>query len=162
MIFPIIFVKHSKNFFNIKINDNICPWYSVLPFLTTRNFFRSIWGKTFCKNIFIFCCSYMITNISLRIFISFFYIKVNIYPWLQQAQKGIILFALWYVLLYLLTMSSNLSIYTCFHIEFIYLEILLFKVLLNLSATTDFPALLAYVLKTFLHHYLLTMILSIF
>ena len=34
---------------------------------------------------------------------------------------GVILMVLWYVLLYLLTMSSNLSIYTFFDIEAMYL-----------------------------------------
>ena len=54
---------------------------------------------------------------------------------------GFILIVLWYVLLYLLTMSSNLSIYTFFETEVMYLEILFFKVLMNLSEVTDFPSL---------------------
>ena len=45
---------------------------------------------------------------------------------------------LWYVLFYLLTMSSN---YTLFDIEVRYLQILFFKVLIHLSAATDFPSL---------------------
>ena len=53
---------------------------------------------------------------------------------------GLVLIVLWHVLLYLLTMSSNLSIKTFFEIEVIFLLILLFKVLIiNLAATTDFP-----------------------
>ena len=38
-------------------------------------------------------------------------------------------------------MSSNLSIYTFCDIEVIYLKILFFKVITNLSTTTDFPSL---------------------
>ena len=53
---------------------------------------------------------------------------------------GLVLMVLWHVLLYLLTMSSNLSITTFFEIEVMFLLILLFKVLIiNLAATTDFP-----------------------
>ena len=53
---------------------------------------------------------------------------------------GLVLMVLWHVLLYLLTMSSNLSIKTFFEIEVMFLLILLFKVLIiNLAATTDFP-----------------------
>ena len=54
---------------------------------------------------------------------------------------GFILIALWYFLLYLLTISANLSIYTFYDIEVIYLQILFFTVLTNLSATIDFPSL---------------------
>ena len=48
-----------------------------------------------------------------------------------------ILIVLWYVLLYLLTISSNLRIYTFFYIEVTYLKISFFKVLINLYATID-------------------------
>ena len=54
---------------------------------------------------------------------------------------GFILIVLWYVLLHLFTMSSNLSIYTFFDIEDTHSYILFFKVLMNLSATTGFPSL---------------------
>ena len=38
-------------------------------------------------------------------------------------------------------MSSNLSIYTFFETEIMYLEILFFKVQMNLSAVTEFSSL---------------------
>ena len=44
-------------------------------------------------------------------------------------------------LLYLLTISSYLLIYTFFDIEIMYLEILFFTVLMNPSAITDFLSL---------------------
>ena len=53
----------------------------------------------------------------------------------------VILIVLLHMLLYLLTISSNLLIYMFFDIEVIYSYILLFKVLINLSATADFPSL---------------------
>ena len=37
-------------------------------------------------------------------------------------------------------MSAKLSIYTFFHAEVKYLQILFFKVLINLSVTPDFPS----------------------
>ena len=55
--------------------------------------------------------------------------------------RGFILMVLGYVLLYLFTISSNLSRYTLFDIEVMYLKILFSKVLKNLSATTDSPLL---------------------
>ena len=48
---------------------------------------------------------------------------------------GFILIVLWYVLLYLSTISCNLSIFWYWGKVFI---IFFFKVLTNLSATTDF------------------------
>ena len=41
----------------------------------------------------------------------------------------------------LITISSNLSIKTFFDIEVMYLYILVFRIQINLSATTDFPSL---------------------
>ena len=61
---------------------------------------------------------------------------------------------------YLLTVSSDLSIDVFFDIEVMYLKILFIKVLIHLSATTDF--LLRYVLNTFLYYYLATTISLIY
>ena len=44
--------------------------------------------------------------------------------------------------LYSFAISSNLLIFTFLDIEVMYLQILVFKVLINLSATIDFPSLL--------------------
>ena len=48
---------------------------------------------------------------------------------------------LWYVLLHSSTILSKTSKETFFEIAVICLQILFFKVLINLSATTDFPSL---------------------
>ena len=58
---------------------------------------------------------------------------------LSLTSTGFILIVLWYVLFYSFIISSNLSIYTFFDTEVMYLQILVFKVLMNLSAATDFP-----------------------
>ena len=50
----LFFVKRSKNFFNITIANNICPWHSIFNFFNPKNVFRSIWNVTFCRNVFIF------------------------------------------------------------------------------------------------------------
>ena len=92
----------------------------------------------------------MITNLKLRIFIIIFYIKL-IYV-LQFASAGFILMV--YVLLHSLSITSNLSIYTFFVMEVIYLLILFFNVLINLSGTANFPSLC---LITFLYYYPATM-----
>ena len=55
--------------------------------------------------------------------------------------KGLILILLWYVLLHLNTISSNLPIYMFLDVKVIFLSILLFKILINLLATTDYPSL---------------------
>ena len=52
--------------------------------------------------------------------------------------KRLIVIALQYVLLYLLTISANLLIYRFFDTEVTYLEILFFNILINLLTTTNF------------------------
>ena len=54
---------------------------------------------------------------------------------------GLILIFLWYVLLYIFPLSSNLLIYSFFDIEVIYLWISFFMVLINFLGTTNFPSL---------------------
>ena len=60
---------------------------------------------------------------------------------LSSTSAGFILIVLWYILLYSFTTSFNLSIYTFFDIEVMTLQILVFKFLIDLSATTYFPSL---------------------
>ena len=86
----------------------------------------------------------MITNFKYRIFTLTTLLEFNsiesIYV-LSLTSTGFMLIVLWYVLLYSFTISSNLLIYTFFYIEVTYFQILVFKVLINFSATTDFPSL---------------------
>ena len=138
MFFQFFFVKCSNNFFPVKIICNICLRHSIFNFFNQKNFFRPIWSVTFCKNVFIFWYSKNITNFKFKIFISL----LESICILDVTRIGVILILLWYVLLYLLTISSNLSINTFFDIEVkIYLYILFFQVLMNISAVTDFPPL---------------------
>ena len=59
------------------------------------------------------------------------------------ASTGFILVVLWYVLFYLLTMSSNLSANTFFWYWSYFFEKFIFQVLWNYSPGTDFPSLWA-------------------
>ena len=108
--------------------------HSVFNSFNYKNFFRPIWSVN--KSFFIFRYSYMITNFKFRIFLIIFFVKVNICAWLYINRLLIV-----QLFLYLLAMSSNLLIYTFFDIEVMYFQILFFKVLANLSATTDFLSL---------------------
>ena len=111
-----IFVKRSNNFFSFKITDKICARNSVFNFFNQKKFFRRIWYTPFCKNVFMFWHSNNITDFKFRFFIINFFTRFNIWIW---AWFYIIRYfiVLWYVLLYLPTISSNLPIYTIFNIE---------------------------------------------
>ena len=127
-----------------------CLRHTIFNVCNHKHLLWPIWNRTFGKNIFIFWYSYMITSLIFRTFPIIFFIKVIIYAWIciNRLQFNGSL----YVLLYLLIMSPNLSIYKLFDMEVMYLWILFFKVLINFSAATDF---LHYVLNTF---YFATMI----
>ena len=88
-------------------------------FFNHKNLLIPIWSATFFKNVFIFWYSNVINNLNFPYNFNF-------------PSTGFILIVLWYVLLYLLTISSNLSIYRFFETEVKYL---------NFSAITDFPSL---------------------
>ena len=74
--FPL--VKIPYNFFTLKIFNNITPRYNVLNIFDHRNFFRSTLCVSFCKNIFVFWYSHMLSNFQPKILIIFLNIKVNI------------------------------------------------------------------------------------
>ena len=97
-------------FFMIEIINNICPWNYIFNFINNKNFFRLVWCVSFSKNIFAFRNSYIIANFKFRIFIINLFLKINICIILNIN----ILIFLWYVLLYSITISFNLSIYTFF------------------------------------------------
>ena len=107
-------------------------------FFNNKNFFRLIWNVASCKNIFMLWYSYLITVVKFRIFI-FIFLHKNQYMF-DFTSTGFILFVLWHVLFYLLVISPNLSIYKFFDVKVIFIGFV-FKVLINLSVTTDFPSL---------------------
>ena len=72
---------------------------------------------------------------------SLFYSLLKSIYVLDFTSAGFILVVLWYVLLYLLTISAKLLIYTIFDTEVIYLLILFFRLLINFSPTADFHSL---------------------
>ena len=125
------FIKCSNNFFTIKIINNICPWNCIFNFTNNKNFFRPVWCVSFSKNIFVFWNSYIIANNKLRIFIINLIFKINtcivfnINRFHLNCSAVCIICTL---------------IYTVFDIDVMYLYILVFKVLINLSATIYFPS----------------------
>ena len=126
------FAKRSYNFFDFKITNNICPQSSFLIFCNTKNVFRSIWNTAFCKNVFIFWYYHMIADFKYRTFLIIFFIKVNIHAWIYIKR-----FHFNPSMICVVKFINYLS-YKFFDNE---VKILLFKVLINLSATTDFPSL---------------------
>ena len=110
--FFFFFKNRSNNSFAFNITSNICPQHSIFNFCNDKNFFRPIINKIFRKNIFIFWYSNNITNFKFRIFIFNFSARVGFVLALDFTSTGFILIVLWYVLL---TISSNLSIYTFFY-----------------------------------------------
>ena len=111
-----IFIKHSNNIFTIEIIDNLCSWNNIYNFFDYKNSFRPIWSISFSKSVFLFWYSYMITNLKFRIIIIFLLPKLIYILSLTFISKRLHFNSLWYVLLYLLTISSryHLSIYTFF------------------------------------------------
>ena len=104
------FIKCSNDFFTITIINNISPWDCILNFFNHKNSFRPIWSIALSKNFFVFRYSQMITNFKFRIFIIKFFTKVKYV--LSLTLIGFILIVLYFLLLYLCTISSSLSIYT--------------------------------------------------
>ena len=91
-----------------------------------RDFFRQYWSVAFCKNVFNFRYSHMITSLRFMIFIILFYTKVNIrtlYDFIRYTTYIRLyinrhrFIVLWYVLLYSSIISANLLIYKFFNIE---------------------------------------------
>ena len=106
IFFFFFFAIFSNNFFPIKNINDLCPQLNIFKCFSCKNFSGLIWNVTFCKNIFTFWYSNIISNFKFRIFINNSFTRVNISVWFYIT--GFILIVLWYVLLSLLTISSNL------------------------------------------------------
>ena len=107
----IIAFPFSLYFFNSKL-FLIC----VLQFFfvkRSKNFFVFSITYAFCKNVFTIWYINIITNFKFSIFIVSFSTRVNICVWFYINR----FYFKWYVLLYLLIASSNLSIYSIFLIS---------------------------------------------
>ena len=152
-------IKHSNNFFSIKFFLYICQRYkrhSISYFFKCKTFFRIIWSVIVSKNVFFILISLHGDQLQVYNPPDYFiyqsqYLCLHLYDLLST---GFVLIGLWYVLLYLLTISSNLSIYTFCDMEDIKI-LWYFMVLKNQSAATYFSY---YVLNACLYHYLATMI----
>ena len=92
------FRKCSRNFFTIKMINDICPWNCIFNFFNHKNVFRQIWSIACSKNVFVFRYSHMITNFKFRILLLTSLPKL-IYV-LSSTSIGFILVVLCFVLLY--------------------------------------------------------------
>ena len=108
------FVKRSKDFYTLKITNNTCPQDTCCNVFNYKNSFRPFCNLDFCKNAFMFWYSNKITNFKfmIRIFNFFIILELIYVPGFTSA--GFIAILLRYALLYSLTISSNLSVYTFF------------------------------------------------
>ena len=95
----------SNNFFIIKIDNNICSQHSIFTFFIHKNFFRPI---PFAKMFLYFDILTWSTTLKLESSLLFFLLKSIT---LDVTSTCFVLVVLRYVLLYLLAISSNLSIY---------------------------------------------------
>ena len=91
-----IFIKHSKNVFIIKVSDTVCSWKEIFFFFLTTKIFI---------NFHIITWSPVLNLGSLLLFSTSKWIYV-----LDLTSIDFIFIHLWYVLFYLSTSSSNLSI----------------------------------------------------
>ena len=81
------FLKRSSNFSPqhstvFPRHSTACLRHSIFNFFDHQMFFTPIWNATFCKNIFIFWYSYMITNFKFRTFFIILITKLEIFVWL--------------------------------------------------------------------------------
>ena len=141
-------MKHFSFFFNIKIANNICPWCSIyLMFLIKKLFsttlVRNISQKRFYILIILhdqqlYIWDLVILNLKVNIFTC---IKINRIHYYSN------------YLLYCLK-----SIHNFFDTAVICLQILFFKISINLSAATDFSSLCAEYISILLSHDLFLLI----
>ena len=109
-------------------------------FFNYKSFFWPIWCVSFCKNIFVFGNSYMIINFKFRIFIINCFDRVNICI-LLYVSLTLVIFNIWFNLncsMVCIFVFIYYIIYTLFwYWSHVFVDFSL-KVLINLSATTDF------------------------
>ena len=124
------FIKRPKYFpafqFTIKAINDIHPWYCIFHFFNNKNFFWPVWSVTLCQNIFVLWYSYMMTNFKFRI--SIFVFKYSTYRskyGLDLTSVALLLIVLWNMLLYLPTISSNLSICMFWYCTYIFIDFVL-------------------------------------
>ena len=91
------------------------PMGQYFNFFNQKKFFRPIWGIIFYKMFLYFDILTWSWTLNLGFSLSFYLLKL-IYV-LEFTSACFILTILWYVLLYLFSILSNLSIYTFFEIE---------------------------------------------
>ena len=122
--FDIQFITFCRNcFFNFKFFlifffffGNYISWkvlllHSVFSFLWSQKLLPSNLGLNLLQESFFILNFYMVTTLKCRIFLIIFLSK-SIYV-LDFTSTGFTLIVVWCALLYLLSISANLSLYTC-------------------------------------------------
>ena len=121
-----------------------------------KNLFWSIWSAGFGKNTFGFWYSDMITNIKFMVFIITLCTCLDI-NMLHFECSGICIIVFTNYTIWLINMHI-------FNVGVIYLQILYFRVLINVSATTDFSSFqVEYIsIHLFLYHWAIVKFLTFF
>ena len=108
--------KGSSNFFTIKITNGICPWSIFFSIFVIIKISSDRFGAyTLTKMFFYFDTLIWSSALNLG-FLYLLFLPELIYV-LFLTSAGFILIVIWYVLLHVITISSNLSIYTYFDIK---------------------------------------------
>ena len=126
------FIKTSSNFFTIQVTNNTSPRNCIFNFTNIKNFFWPIWGVSFSNNVFIFWNSNIVTNFKLRIFLMKIFIVFNIII-IRSVNRFCFNSSMNCVIVFTKLQTFWNSCYM--------FKNLFFRVLINLSATPDFPSL---------------------
>ena len=104
---------------------HLCPRCSIFNYSNFKNLIRSIWSIIFCKHF--------------PISVGYIFIELScVFDFISRFHFHCVILRIDF---FLLSITSNLSIYFLFVIEVKYLCILFIKVLIDFSATTEFPLL---------------------
>ena len=98
-------------FFGNYISWKVLLLHSVFSFLWSQKLLPSNLGLNLLQESFFILNFYMVTTLKCRIFLIIFLSK-SIYV-LDFTSTGFTLIVVWCALLYLLSISANLSLYTC-------------------------------------------------
>ena len=130
MSFETLFYKMLQQLLDHQDNNKIYLWYIIFYLLDNKDLLRPNWCVGFHKNIFLFWYSHTLSSLNLRswsLCSRLYSICIT-----NSTTAGFTPIVLWYVLLYLLTISF---------VAFVNYFFLFVKVLVSISATTDFCSL---------------------
>ena len=114
-----LFHKRFNNLFIVKLTNSIHSRKNLFNLCNHKNFYRPTWHVIICRSVLYFHILTWSPPLNLTSSFWFFWSK-SVYV-LDFISTGFILFVLWYLFLYSLTILSNLLIYIFLDIEIIYL-----------------------------------------